>query len=467
MPSIAPTSHVLNSYANQPLTWPKVLAELVDNSFDAGANRVTITCDNKNKAVIVADDGHGVKDVLSLVTLGKHVEHRTTKLGTYGVGAKDAWLWCGGLIGIDTVHAGKRCTLRVDCKDILARGTWEVDEPHVVDSASQPYTKLTLALRNGKHQPSDDAFDRLRFLFTPALRNGLQLLRVTGRQSRPLVPYQLPRLQQRVSEMFDIDGKSVMINIGIVPEGEKMPYPSFWLTYGHRIIDHTTIGASNGEKSYSASRLGGEIVLGKGWRLTKNKDDIADLKERLNDEIFGRIEGLLQSSAELSENIELESLRTSLEASLNSTIRAAVESKREKRNKGESSGSVEPASSGRRRKTAAAVHDAPGGIEVATSATRRRGFALDFSTDDSAASVGRFDVNGSRVCLNLAHPFVAAAKEANNRMVLVTCALLLISNYGATHDNGNRMFNFGYSDVADAFGKLALDMRIEGVGNDK
>lgn len=466
MPSIAPFAHLLHSYASQPLTWPKVLAELVDNSFDAGANRVTITCDNKNKSVVVADDGHGVKDVLSLVTLGKHVEHRTTKLGTYGVGAKDAWLWCGGLIGIDTVHAGKRITLRVDCKDILARGSWDVDDPIVADSTAQPYTKLTLALRNGKHQPSDEAFDRLRFIFTPALRNGLQLLRATGRNSRPLIPYQLPRLQQVVSEMFDIDGKSVLINIGILPDGEKMPNGPFWMIYGHRIIDHTTCGASNGATTYQTRHVGGEIVLGKGWKLTKNKDDLADLKERLNDEIFVRIEGLLQSGATLSENVELECLRTSLEASLNSTIRAVAETKKEKRNKGTSSGSIEPASSGRRRKTATQTQDGPGGIEVAA-ASRRRGFALDFANDDTPNAIGRFDYNGSRVCLNLTHPFIASAKQADNRTALVTCALLLIANYGATHDCGNRLFDFGCNDVADAFGRLALDLRLEDSGNGK
>ncbi len=98
-------------------------------------------------------------------------------------------------------------------------------------------------------------------------------------------------------------------------------------------------------------RVGGSIVLGKGWKLSKNKDDLTQHKEQLHDAIFVRIEPMLQKAAALSESIESAQLRCELEQSLNAIIREAngVNRRREARSPGESHGSVLPKYSGRTR----------------------------------------------------------------------------------------------------------------------
>lgn len=461
MADLTPDSHLLSSYVNQNLTWPKVLAELVDNSFDAGATRVVVTCKQKERAITVEDDGRGAKDVLALVTLGRHVEHRTTSLGTYGVGAKDAWLWCGGIIDIDSVHAGKRSTLHVDYRDVQANG-WKCDDPVIAESTASSYMKIRLGLRDGKRVPTPDAFDRLAFLFTPALRRGLQIVNSGGQIKKALEPASLPHLQESVNAEFDIDGKSVTINIGIVPEGEKMRHGPFWLQYGHRIIDSVSLGASSGSVSYSTLRVGGVIELGKGWRLTKNKDDLSELNNRLGDAIFCRIESLLKKGETLSESIESQALRTELETALNQAVASAADRRKESRDKGDTHLRVFPVNTGRRRKNAAKTQDGNGSVVGGTGAGRRRGFALDWCDEDEDI-VGRFDATGSRVLLNRNHKFVSNAKASNNRGALLSSVYVLIANHAATHDRtGNNLLAFEFSDFAQVYGKLSQSFSDEG-----
>jgi hypothetical protein len=466
MADLTPDSHLLSSIANQGLTWPKVMAELVDNSFDAGATRVVIACKKKERAISVEDDGRGVKDVLSLVTLGRHVEHRTTSLGMYGVGAKDAWLWCGGTIEIDSVCDGVQSLLCVDPRDVQANG-WKCDDPTIISAkGATSYTKIRLTLRDGKHQPKDEAFDRIAFIFTPALRRGLQIVRSIDDKRKPLEPYSLPHLQEAVNAEFDIDGKSVSINIGIVPDGEKMRHGPFWLQYGHRIIDSTSLGAASGITTYSTAHVGGVIALGKGWKLTKNKDDLSELNDRLNDAIFCRIEPLLKKGELLSETIESQALRNELESALNAAVKSAADQRKERREKGDTHLRVYPVNTGRRRKNASKTQDGPGSVAGGAVAGRRRGFALDWCNEDPD-SIGRFDATGSRVLLNRAHEFVSTAKATNNRAALLSSAYVLIASHAAQHKGNHKLLSFDVADFAQVYGKLCQSFTNDGATNEK
>ena len=108
MPKIPPHPHMLLSKRNANLTYQLVLGELIDNSLDAGANRVQVTIDLQKKQIIVEDDGNGCDNLTAMVQLGSHYVQNTTSLGRYGVGLKDAWIWCGNVIEIDSVQDGCR-----------------------------------------------------------------------------------------------------------------------------------------------------------------------------------------------------------------------------------------------------------------------------------------------------------------------------------------------------------------------
>lgn len=462
MADITPRPHVFASLANQNLTWPKVLAELVDNSFDAGASRVVVNYSTKSKTLTVSDDGRGVQNVLSVVTLGWHDQQQTTCLGMYGVGAKDAWLWCGDVIEIDTVYSGARTKLAVNYRDVQASG-WKCSDPISTPCDTQTGTTITLPLRHGKNGPASEAFDRLAFIFSPALRKGLQIVRSGDKGRQPLEAPKVPHLLDAVVAEFDIDGKHVAIHIGILPDGEKMPHGGpFWLQYGHRIIDATAIGVGQ----YSASRLGGTITLGKGWTLTKNKDDLSHRTDALGDAIFSRIKHVVEKGENLAENIESQQLRSELENLLNEAVKGG--GRRERRKRGDSQGSIVPANTGRKRTRAEKIHpQLTGSILDGTSpAGRKRGFILDWDNIEGG-QIGRFDGIGSRVTLNLDHPFVSAAKSSSNRVALLSAAWALIADYAVTHKGQNKLIAFDWDNFAMAFSELAAAYKDGGQANAK
>jgi hypothetical protein len=467
MVDYTPHASVLVSYTSQRLSWANVLGELVDNSFDAAASQVKIKDGGKDRTITVQDDGRGAENITSLVVLGEHVEHKAGRqaLGMYGVGAKDAWLWCGGRVDIDSVHAGIRSTLSVDYRDLIANN-WKGLAPRKAESSDPSGMKITLHRREGRNRPDKDAFQRLAFLFTPALSSGRQITVNVGGVVTPLVPARLPVLQDVVNSEFDVAGKSVRICIGIVPEGQHMANGPFWVQYGHRIINETALGAASGGKSYSASRLGGTIVLGKGWRLTKNKDDLGDYQEQLGDAIFSRIEPLLVKSQTLSESIESQDLRTKLECALNSSASGNVPTCKEKRSKGQSHGAVEPAGSIRQRRSAAQTQPGNGSITTAASRGSRRGFGMDWG-HMSPDTIGKFDGSASRVVLNLDHPFVAGAKATTNEPALLMCCWTLIAHHDATTINGRKLLRFACDDVVEGVGRLAVRHQVQGGRNEK
>jgi hypothetical protein len=450
MADLSPNSALLHALANQALPWWKALAELVDNAFDAGAKRVEIIA--KNKTVVVKDDGKGIKNILAIATLGHHDRQESTQLGMYGIGAKDAWLFCSEVLDVDTVHSGQRCKLRVDVKE-LVKNNWQCDDPTYEPTDSPSGTTIRLPLRPGRNLPGQDALDELAFVFTPAISNGLQIVSDTKAKSlpKPLRPHTMPMLEDSVRSTFDIDGKAVQIDIGILPDGVKMDRGPLWLQYKHRILGRSSIGIGQ----YSSLRIAGRIILGEGWKLSKNKDDLTLNKDRLNDAIFVRIEGILKKASMLSETIESAALRSLLECQLNEFIDESGKNKKPARSKGDTVGSVGPKATPRKVTKASKTRGLPGTAECQYGESgRKHGFVFDWE-NSSPDSIGRFDRGGSRVFLNLDHPFVAASKAAQNNQALLCCASALIADDAARHDStGNALLAFKFKDFSTALGGL-------------
>lgn len=447
MADLSPNSALLHALANQALPWWKALAELVDNAFDAGAKRVEIVA--KNKTLVVKDDGKGIKNILAIATLGHHDRQESTQLGMYGIGAKDAWLFCSEVLDVDTVYSGQRGTLRVDVKE-LVKNNWQCNDP-VYEATDRPSgTAIRLPLRPGRNLPGRDAFDELAFVFTPAISNGLQIVCDT-KKPIALRPHAMPVLLEPVRSIFEIEGKSVEIDIGILPDGVKMDRGPLWLQYKHRILGRSSVGIGQ----YSSLRIAGRIVLGEGWKLSKNKDDLTLNKDRLNDAVFVRIEGILKKASMLSESIESAALRNLLETQLNEFFDDSGKKKKPSRSKGETVGSVGPKSTPRKVAYASKTRGLPGDAECPfRSSGRKSGFIFDWE-NASSDTVGRFDRSGSRVFLNLDHPFIAASKATQNNQALLCCAAALIADNAARHDTaGNALLAFSFSDFSTALGGL-------------
>jgi len=453
MVHLPPDPHILASYANANLPWWKALAELVDNSLDAGATRVVI--DVTNRVLTVSDDGMGCEDITAVFKLGDHKRRKSSKkgLGRYGIGAKDAWLSCADTMEVVTYRNQIGTAMRVNYTEWM-QNNWNVSDPETFATDKPTGTAIRLPLRSGKNAPTDDAFKMLAFAFTPAISRGKQIVKSVKGKRTPLPPVEMPMRDDIVQSEFEIDGKSVRIDIGILPDGVSVERGPFWLIYDHRIIESTSLGAGQ----YSVRRIAGTITIGDGWALAKNKDDISENLDRLADAIFVRIEHILKKADQLAETVESSALRGELEQMLNQAVHEANKGK-QKRNHGDSSGSIEPKNTGRKHRKANKVH---GEGEIVctntnTNTGRRSGYIFDWCELDSD-SIGCFDRTGMRVSLNLNNKFVAAAKAESNKAALTACSASLIADHCCRHDNkGNALLKFSFNNFSEAIGLLIKD----------
>lgn len=412
---------VFRYMANQGMTWPAAISELIDNSLDAAATRVELKFSNagKNRFWEVVDDGKGCSDITKMLPLGSHFDQGSTAqpVGMWGIGLKDAWAFSGRTISIETVHRNRRGTLTLDAAEVDQE--WNSPDPHYEDAKDAASgTTVRLALNRGRRSPNPETWDRIAWLFTPALLDGRQIvIAMPGGKKKPLKAVDLPPFVESVEEAFEVDGKSVSIKIGIVKDGHRMTNGPFWISYGHRIIRHSTIGAGK----YSTLRMGGKIVLGKGWSLTKNKDDLSEFSEELSDAIFARIEPLLMKHERLAEDVESAALKAELEAMLNDSIKAAAKEKRKSPENG--TGAVIPQHTGRTRKNFSNTQQANG----EGTSKKRRGFSIDWMEDDGPM-IGEFDALSNTVRLNICHPFVNDAKGEGNKPALYAVAVTVMSH---------------------------------------
>jgi len=453
---LPPDPHILSSFANANLPWWKALAELVDNSLDAGATRVVI--DVTDRVLTVSDDGAGCEDITAVFKLGDHKKGKSAKriLGRYGIGAKDAWLSCADTMEVLTRRNRIETSLKVNWTEWM-QSNWNVRDPECKATDQPSGTTIKLPLRHGKNSPNDDAYNMLAFVFTPAISRGIQILKPSHGKKKILQPFFMPTRNDVVQAEFDIDGKAVKIDIGILPDGVKLEKGPFWLIYGHRIIDATSLGAGQ----YSVQRMAGTITIGDGWALSKNKDDLSESRDRLADAIFVRIEHILKKADQLAETIESSVLRGEIEDMLNAAINDASNSK-EKRDKGSIVGSVAPKNSGRKRKTAAKIQIGNGSIECdKTKSGRKGGYLLDWADFDPSL-IGQFDRSGMRVYLNTSHALIKYAKGSGNRAALTACAVALIAEACCRKDaNGKPLLRLSFDDFAHAMGLLVRDYSEE------
>lgn len=439
---LTPDPYVLLSMQNQNLPWHKVLAELIDNALDAGANNISIRFERD--CMTVTDNGRGIQDIQASLKLGGHHESETTVLGKYGIGLKDAWLFCGDRMHISTVYKGLRSTVTVDRHE-LAKNNWQVADPIVEPTSDLAGTSIKLRLN--KRQPPIDTWERLAWVFSPAILDGKQIVRHKGQSGFPLQSKRLPPLAKSIADQFAIEGKSVEFHIGVMQEGERIYSGPFWIQYGHRHIGSGSIGVGD----YSTQGMAGLIKLGKGWALTKNKDDISELRDELAEEIHKRIEPLLQEAQAASQSVFISQLRMDCENILNQHLQECLREARTKPAVSQS-GTVLAVGSGKKRRNATKVHDSQGSV-VQVKGAKGGKVKIDFTQLDDENMSAIFDPSDNRVMLNTDHVFVAKAQAAANRPAIILLAIVALHQYAMEHRDGNRLA-FPISDPVTSFGQL-------------
>ena len=471
MVDLTPKAHVLHSFMNSRILWHNALAELIDNSYDHGrANSVEIILGGN--VVKIKDDGCGVADVTSCFRYGDHRVSGKEGISKYGVGAKDVWLAFCNTMQVTTVRGGVKTIASADCEKMAANQSFEMEDP--ISCTADPGelgTVIELHLRKGKKRPSDDVIAKLSWMFTPALRNGFQIVLSSpaGKtvSRRPLRPVDLPLMTDIVQAEFEVCGKGVKIEIGIVAEGHEMKTGPFWLIREHRIVESTSLGIKNG---HGGKKIAGAIYLKDGWTLSRHKDSLMELGDELGDAIFERIEGVLKKADDIADVFESKALRADVMDMLNSAISNAEShnkqgKKKQRRDKGELEGSVAPKNSGRKQTRTNKPKDEEGEYIDDSSTGQpsprasRNQIQFDWKFQDNEG-VGYVDALGKFVWLNQSNKYVAGLVEEKRRPELFMLIASMLADHHCRHDRtGQTLLAFNYDNFSDSLGSIIKGLK--------
>jgi hypothetical protein len=416
MVSFSPGTAVLESVANQNLTWKTVLGELIDNAFDAHAKHIAVRF--ATNTFSIKDDGGGCVDPTVLARLGHRVAHSTTKLGRYGVGAKDALLWIGGpdsSVHVESVVAKTRRILDVNWRRLIASPDWmgpgATDEPAIDGDRG-----TTIAINRVVHRvPSYEELEReIGYLYSPAIKSGCQITiqrHERGAEPAPIRRYELPRFDGMPLDVkTEVNGKSIRVYVGVVPASEPNRYPGLSYVHKFRVIMGKS---SRGCGSYDTSLIAGFVELGDGWTLTKNKDGLVRDERELYETVFRTIEPVLKRAEQASHILESDCLRDAVQSDLNGAIFGDADPRRKaKRSPGEGGGSAEPTGTGRKHRRARVEQDGASFGGRASSAISLR-FIKGWREDTGIGDV----IPGPTAVVRIYddHPFVAALISDRDR----------------------------------------------------
>jgi hypothetical protein len=436
-----PHVHYLTSKMVENIGWHDALAELIDNAFDANANRAELVV--ANKSVTVTDDGRGCSDLGAMARLGVHKRQSSTSLGMHGRGLKDAWFYLGDVMQIESVKGSVLHEVTLSVSELVSN-QWEGPDPTVSDTDRNPGTVITFP-GTRRTTPKPETWAKLSITFMPALNDGKQIVVKTGQgRRRPIKAFVPPIVSDAVVESFEVNGKPASINIGIIPEGQRNTTTGFLLTYGHRTIGQSAIGVGE----YSSSRLAGIVRLGKGWKLTPHKDAIAEDVPALSDAIYSRIQAIAERAHQQSQIAESDAFKLELEGELHEGLKRLRE---KRKSDGKDSGTVPPVGTGRRRRKARKTHNTQGGVENGNNKPKRCGISIDISALGEAA-IGHADPMANRVTVNSDHPFVSANWNVN--APAIAAVAMAVYSHSRCNSDGGQAFGFEMFDFIEAWSAM-------------
>jgi hypothetical protein len=432
-----PDKHILESIRNSGIRLTVALAELVDNSLDAGATSVEIASDGES--LVVRDNGNGCSDVAKMLQLGGHKATKTTQLGCYGVGLKDATIPIGDRLTIETFNGGTRRMADINW-DELAANDWETDIDATEGDSRTGTTITVLQLRRDlKFAPVIEQFS---LTFAPAIWSGAAI-RVDGEDVRA---WKMPLTAPEVDRTVDHPSLPASFRVRAGRCEHPHEHQPFVIAYRHRVI----CGADEPCGEYTpTSRFLAFVELRGRWRLHKNKDGVVkDTPQTrwLHQQLQTICSDLLERESVATDSVETAEIEAEIAESL-----GCVVGKPRRPGKDKPKDRMDPDSATARTVKEAGIVDPDNEGEVRQrNPGGRRGFSLCFDQIPDGM-LGRVDVNGRRISvkLNSDHPFIVANRK--NRAAIVLCSHFLISVQQAAAQERGEQTVLNKSIMADTF----------------
>lgn len=325
MSKLNPKIDMILSLVQNQLTWPAALSEFVDNSFgpDAGSSE-NMTIEVHKDRIVLRDDGRGFQDINALYQLGSGASRQSTRdIGLYGIGSKQAQLWIGATITIETIRDGrmhKHCVKwpvfwSKDGPSLRANADW----PNGYEGKGKPSdgkgTTITIErLHPGKPRLHADSVCRqLGLTYGPAVKDkrSITLIDLRGKYEvrHSVKPDEPERLTDSGAFVGAVRGMDYRLFVGRQEKYESR-YNALFVTWGHRVI---TIERTPFERALP-SHFYGRVDLGDSWKkcLSANKLDIASNKDELMSDVYDKCKALIdlydQFEKELAAEIFLEDI---------------------------------------------------------------------------------------------------------------------------------------------------------------
>lgn len=443
----SPDTSIIESYRNNPnLSSWKAIAEVVDNSFDAGANRVSIDWDKESRCLTITDDGAGCKDPEVMAKLGGSFRQAKAGvvLGRYGIGLKEASVWMCDRMVITSSFDGGGWKVVVDWKKIQDTKRWEVPVERNGVYAGRGVCIEMEHIRSSARVVANDTIQTLSETFRPAILSGRQIVI----QGKPLAAPDLPLLKDQVDQDGTFDGKSYNIKYGI--KADKSNAYGWTIAYGHRILAANYTKSGFGD--HSPSRFYGYITLydtGESkWSLNRFKDGFDGI-DALLDTLADQIAPLLERAETEGLNLEIQTAIGQVENELNRSV-FGNRIKEKRPGKAGEEGTVEPRNTGRRRVEAKhADPNQPGSVAVKAGKFTKFKVVMDWERE---GEIGSCTDHGSTLMIhiNRNHPYLLNSEITEER--IRNTAIALLAAYDSIVGDGQLLLRIdAESESQDAF----------------
>jgi hypothetical protein len=302
-------ANTLNFIRNRTFPLQNALAELIDNSLDAGASEISISLQRAD--LHIQDNGRGFTDAAAAFDIGR--SSKTEGIGRYGVGLKDASIKYSDSTTIYSNGIAAHC----DWDASMQSG----DAP-LIEIESGPTEKGSLIIWHGFMKRYRQAIqtDLIRRCYGPFLEKGNSIL-VNGAS---LTPLPFPEFTATLNETIEYEDKLVTVRGGIFRHDDpaRRDWKGYHLYYNGRLIGPGRILTSGtGDVNCANFCFTVELVDGpqSRWILATNKDGVEGADELLDYIFHSLTRPMLKDAEQQHIDVELRSIIDAVESSFNET----------------------------------------------------------------------------------------------------------------------------------------------------
>lgn len=288
-------SKTIESLRHLTYTNTSALADIVDNSLDAGANNIIV--DISKEEITILDDGCGMNiDVMrEAIKLGSNTNKDKTELGRFGMGLVTAGISMARRIDVvSKVSGGEIYKVSLDLDEIAKTNEWKAieDAPNMNDSINLSNLESGTLIRlsqidNMDRNISSNVKKEFSRIFRKFIEAGVNIF-VKGEKLESNDPLEIWRPETEIlfDDDVEIDGEKLHVKLVMLDpnsssqvsteRGYSITNQGFYVVRNNREIDEAaTLGIYNKHQDFNHMR--GEISYASdldeafGINFTKNR----------------------------------------------------------------------------------------------------------------------------------------------------------------------------------------------------